>query len=95
MTLVSMNDLLYILIVCELIVIILLSVSIYNEKNYVDDEEREMTHMTGYYQGYRDSLLDVKNVILSKGRELRDDDLVDALDKHDELWSRIFKKYRD
>ena len=95
MTLVSMNDLLYILIVCELIMIILLSVSIYNEKNYVDDEEREMAHMTGYYLGYRDSLLDVKNLILLKGKELREDDLVEALDKHDELWSRIFKKYKD
>lgn len=95
MNLMSMNNLLYILlIICEIIVIVLLSVSTHNDKKY-DDGEREMYHMTGYYQGYRDSLVDVKNVILSKGREIREDDLINALNKHDELWGRIFKKYRD
>lgn len=95
MTLVSMNDLLYILIVCELIVIILLSVSIYNDKRNNDEEEREMSHMTGYYQGYRDSLLDIKNVILFKGRGLKEGDIINALDNHNELWEKIFKKYKD
>lgn len=96
MTLVSTTNLLYILlIICEIIVIVLISVSTHNDKKYDDEEEREMSHMTGYYQGYRDSLLDIKNVILFKDRELSEDDLVEALDKHDELWSRIFKKYKD
>ncbi len=95
MTLVSMTDLLYILIFCEFVVIILLSVSIYNDKRNNDEEEREMSHMTGYYQGYRDSLLDIKNVILFKGRGLKEGDIIDALDKHNEIWERIFKKYKD
>lgn len=96
MTLVSMNNLLYILlIICEIIVIVLLSVSTHNDKKYDDEEEREMSHMTGYYQGYRDSLLDIKNVVLFKGRGLKEDDIIDALDKHNELWERIFKKYKD
>lgn len=93
-----MIELLYFLIGCEVVVIIILLFLLhldYHASNSYDSEASDMSHMTGYYQGYRDSLLDSKNVILSKGRELREDDLVEALDNHDEMWGRIFKKYKD
>lgn len=90
-----MIELLYFLIGCEVAVIIILLFLLhldYHASNSYDSEASDMSHMTGYYQGYRSCLEDMK--LKSENGNLDKNDFDMFIKQHDESWNKIFKKYK-